>query len=105
MTKTLQFLTLSVMAALLGSCGNSEYPGYERNENGLQYKFFTQNEGGVKPKLGDYVVLSLLNKFNDSVIYVSRQANPDKGVAQYYIEDVKFKGSLEEGLMMMSVGD
>ncbi|MEW6467609.1 MAG: FKBP-type peptidyl-prolyl cis-trans isomerase [Bacteroidota bacterium] len=51
------------------------------------------------------MVLSLLNKFNDSVIYDSWKVNPEGGLAQYYIEEARFRGALEEGILMMSVGD
>ncbi|MEW6467610.1 MAG: FKBP-type peptidyl-prolyl cis-trans isomerase [Bacteroidota bacterium] len=104
MNKTIGLVAASFVLVLMGSCGQN-FPGYEENENGLHYKFFYKSEDGAKPQIGDYVVLSLLNKFNDSVIYDSRKVNPEKGVAQYYIEEARFKGALEEGLMMMSVGD
>jgi len=91
---------------LLNSCG-TKYPGYETNETGLYYKFFSQDEKStVKPKVSDYVVVKLVQKIKDSTMFNSAEVYADRGgMAQYFIEGFKFNGCLEEGLVMMSVGD
>lgn len=105
----MKIIVLFCAAVLFASCGTSDMPGYKMNENGLYYKFYSQNEKGKKLKREDFAVVKLLNKiiFNgkDSIIYDSKKNGREDGTIMYQIMDPKFKGSLEEGLMLMAEGD
>ena len=94
---------------LIFSCGGSDLPGYEMNENRLYYKFYNQSKDAPKLKKGEFAVVKMLNKIiingKDSVIYDSKKSGKADGNIMYEIMDPKFKGSLEEGLMLMAEGD
>jgi len=107
MNKSLLLTTASAILAL-SSCKNSEFEGYTKAENGLHYKFYTQNEGGVKPKEGDGVAFSFVIKqySKDSVLVDSKSITGDgTGVFKYRLPKSSFSGSIEDGLAMMSKGD
>lgn len=89
------------------SCSSSPYPGYDATENGLYYQFFTQDENAVKPKEGDIVRLVMSYKNSkDSVLFDSRVGNPSgKNYIEFPLQKSTFKGSFEEALAMMGVGD
>ncbi|MBS1638330.1 MAG: FKBP-type peptidyl-prolyl cis-trans isomerase [Bacteroidetes bacterium] len=97
-------------AALLGlaACNKSEFEGYTKAENGLNYKFYVHDEKGVKPVVGDGVGFSFLISINstDSVILdsrmMSRDGNPETRIL---LPASTFRGSLEDAIMMMAKGD
>lgn len=100
------------VALTFAGCSNSPYPDYDATESGLYYQFFKQNEGAVKPQEGDMVRLVMSYKNSkDSVLFDSRAEDPmgRKPKDMYYIEfplqKSTFKGSFEEALYMMGVGD
>jgi len=106
---TLFFSTASALVLLLNSCKDaSKFEGYTKAENGLYYKFFNLNENGVKSKEGD--ALNMRYQFmlqrNDSVIMDSKDASREgNGYTDIGVQKATFKGSLEDALLMMSVGD
>jgi FKBP-type peptidyl-prolyl cis-trans isomerase FkpA len=108
MTRTLVFF--SALTLLLSSCGESSpFPGYEKAETGIYYKFFKKDEKAPKPKWGDYVSVILVRRsLTDSVLYDSRtdsrNANPD-GTVEYALMEPRYKSGLESGLAMMGVSD
>jgi FKBP-type peptidyl-prolyl cis-trans isomerase FkpA len=105
-TKKVCFLALAAVAAL-SSCKKSPYPGYDMAENGLYYKFYTQDEKGVKPQEGDMVriIMSWKNS-KDSVLFNSQKGNPSgTNYIEFPLQKSTFKGSFEDALYMMSVGD
>ena len=100
------------VALTFAACSNSPYPGYDATESGLYYQFFKQDEKAVKPQEGDMVRLVMSYKNSkDSVLFDSRAEDPmgRKPKDMYYIEfplqKSTFKGSFEEALFMMGVGD
>src|SRR3954466_10667942 len=100
---------LIAMGAVLAfsACKNSPYPGYEMSENGLYSKFYTQDEKGVKPKEGDVVriIMSWKNS-KDSVLFDSKKGNPNgTNYIEFPLQKSTFKGSFEDALYSMSVGD
>ncbi|MGZ4055750.1 MAG: FKBP-type peptidyl-prolyl cis-trans isomerase [Bacteroidia bacterium] len=100
---------LLAMGAILAisACKNSPYPGYEMSENGLYSKFYTHDEKGVKPKEGDVVriIMSWKNS-KDSVLFDSKKANPNgTNYIEFPLQKSTFKGSFEDALYSMSVGD
>lgn len=97
-------------AILVGlvSCNKSEFEGYTKAENGLNYKFFTHDEKGVKPVPGDGVGFKYIIKLKskDSVLVDSRMVVQDgSGVFKIIMPKSSFSGSLEDAMMMMSSGD
>ncbi len=107
MKKATLFATAAI-ALTLGSCSDSEFDGFTKAENGLHYRFFNQDENGTKAQIGDGVLLRyiIMNKSNDSVIVDSKAVSRDgSGYTQFGLSKSSFKGSLEDGMMMMAKGD
>lgn len=106
--KKLAFLTIGSVA-FLASCEKSDHPGYEKSESGLYYKFYTQDEKGVKPVEGDVVKLVMLYKNDkDSVLFDTKDPKVNRSgdaSIEFPLAKSSFKGSFEEALAMMSVGD
>jgi FKBP-type peptidyl-prolyl cis-trans isomerase FkpA len=104
--KTIRTLALSAFALCLSFAvfGQAPIPpkGFKRTETGLQYKFHVDKEGTIAKK-GDVLKLHFaLKTEKDSVLRSTfKEGNP----AELPLREGPFKGSLEEGLMMMSAGD
>ncbi len=98
----------SALLVGLAACTQSKYEGYETAENGLNYKFFTQDEKGTKVVEGDGVAFRYIFKLvsNDSVLVNSATASQDgSGITKFIIPKSSFKGSIEDAMMMMAKGD
>lgn len=77
-------------------------PIFKKTSSGLEYKLFPHG-GTVKPVPGDVVkAIIVYTNAKDSVIYDSRKSRPDN---IFELLAPTFKGGLEEGMMMMSIGD
>lgn len=101
-------LALAVGVAItFASCSNSPYPDYDVTENGLYYQFFKQDENAVKPQEGDILRLVMSYKNSkDSVLFDSRVGNPSgTNYIEFPLQKSTFKGSFEEALAMMGLGD
>lgn len=85
----------------------ASYPGYEKSENGVYAKFYKHDKKGVKAKEGDVIKLILLYKNNkDSILFDSKNQNPSGTVfIEFPLSKSTFKGSFEDALSMLSVGD
>lgn len=96
-----------VTVLTISSCNNSPYPGYTMNESGVYSKFYKHDEKGAKPKEGDMVKLIMSYKNSkDSVLFDSKMKNPSgKNYIEFPLSKSTFKGSFEDALMSMSVGD
>jgi len=107
-SKKLAVVVIGTVVAFT-ACTKSEHPGFEKADNGLFYKFYKQDEKGVKPKEGDVVRLSLQWKNSkDSTLYDSKNPkfNPTgKTYIEFPLQKSTFKGSFEDALSMMAVGD
>jgi FKBP-type peptidyl-prolyl cis-trans isomerase FkpA len=105
--RPLLYTTVGAAVLAMSACDKSPYPGYEMSENGVYSKFYTKNEGGQKAKIGDIVKISLVYKNSkDSALFDSRKNNPSRtNFIQFPLSKPTFKGSFEEALTMMSVGD
>jgi FKBP-type peptidyl-prolyl cis-trans isomerase FkpA len=98
----------AAMAITLGSCDDSEFKGFTRAENGLHYRFFNHDEEGQKIQMGDGVLLRyvIVKHDNDSLIVDSKEVSRDgSGYTQFGMQKSSFRGSLEDGMMMMAKGD
>lgn len=104
-------VALTAMGAVFAftACKNSPYPGYEKSETGLYAKFFKQNEKGVKPKEGDVVQLIMMYRGGkDSILFDSKNPKTNQSgtnFIEFPLGKSTFKGSFEDALVMMSVGD
>jgi FKBP-type peptidyl-prolyl cis-trans isomerase FkpA len=104
----LAFLTIGSVA-FLASCKKSDHPGYEKSESGLYSKFYTHDEKGVKPMEGDMVKVSMVYKNDkDSVLFDTKDPKVNRSgdaTIEFPLSKSSFKGSFEEALSTMSVGD
>ena len=83
------------------------YPGYEKSENGVYAKFYKRDKKGIKAKEGDVIKLILLYKNSkDSILFDSKKQNPSGGdFIEFPLNKSTFKGSFEDALCMLAVGD
>ena len=94
---------MTVMALMLVGvmCACSEknpYPGYEKNQNGLYFKFFSQNEGEL-PQVGDLLEVNICCMVNDTMPIIPNTQNV------MMLRPSGFAGDINEGLAMMHKGD
>jgi len=90
----------------ISSCKKSPFPGYDMSETGVYFKFYKHDEKGVKPKEGDFVKLVMWYKNSkDSVLFDSKKAQPGKDYIEFPLGKSTFKGSFEDALLLMSIGD
>jgi FKBP-type peptidyl-prolyl cis-trans isomerase FkpA len=91
---------LAIGTSLLFSCGKE--PNYKTADSGLKYYFYEDKEG-QNAKVGDFVTLNFIYKTSkDSVL---RNTWKDGNPIQVEVQPSSFKGGLEDGLQMLSVGD
>jgi FKBP-type peptidyl-prolyl cis-trans isomerase FkpA len=99
MTKKIVLLLLLLP---LGYMVTAQQKGFKVSPNGLQYKFYKDKEG-PNLKEGDIVKLNFAMKTEkDSLL---RSTFGDANPVEMPLQKGAFKGSLEEGLSMMSPGD
>lgn len=101
MKKSILFVAASALlfASIMSSCTEkSPYPGYEKNQNGLYYKFFTQNEGAL-PQQGDLLEMFFSCTVNDTMVVIPATPNVFK------LEAPLFAGDIFEAMSMMHKGD
>jgi FKBP-type peptidyl-prolyl cis-trans isomerase len=91
------------------ACEKSDHPGYDKSESGLYTKFYTHDEKGVMPKEGDVMQVVLSVKTDkDSVLFDSKDPKQNRQGLTYVefpLMKSEFKGSFEEALSTMAVGD
>jgi FKBP-type peptidyl-prolyl cis-trans isomerase len=109
MNKITMLLSSAIVVGLF-SCNKSEFDGFTKAENGLHYKFFTQDKEGVKAVEGDgisfKVIYALKRATTDSVLFDSQSNSQDgSGVIRNILPKSSFVGSLEEGFTMMAKND
>ncbi|MBQ6770084.1 MAG: FKBP-type peptidyl-prolyl cis-trans isomerase [Bacteroidales bacterium] len=102
--KKKHFLSIAfcLMAAMIFTACNRQYPGYKQNPNGLYYRFYTKDHLAQQPKQTDFLRLVMACYLDDSLYYDWRQSGSDVFVQ---LSDSHFKGDLQEALRMMRVGD
>lgn len=98
----------SALLVGLASCNKSEFEGYTKSENGLHYQFFSHDEKGTKPEVGDGIAFKYVFRLqsNDSVLVNSSEVSQDgSGVTRFVMPKSSFVGSIEDAMMMMAVND
>ena len=101
MKKSIVSMAIAAMMLVgtLSACTeNNPYPGYQKNQNGLYYQFFAQNEGEL-PQVGDLLEVDLCCMVNDTTPIIPTVHNIWK------LDDAKYPGDVNEGLAMMHKGD
>jgi len=95
-------ILLSLTAAVITSCGDPQFRGFDQTETGLYYKFHNQSNDTIQAKIGDIVTVNMLYKLGDSVMFDSKRIGQE---LEFPVEPAQFKGDLYEGLLLMSKGD
>lgn len=95
---------------VLASCGgDSRFDGYTlAKESGVHYKFYNKNENGKKVELGSGIYFSYIIATypKDSVIVDSKKVSQDgSAYRRFALNASSFKGSFEDGFLMMNEGD
>jgi FKBP-type peptidyl-prolyl cis-trans isomerase FkpA len=106
--KQLPLVAASALLLTLAGCGDSKFKGFEKAENGLHYRFFARDESGAKVQPGDGILIRYVisNHRNDSVIVDSKTVSRDgSGYTNFGLNKSSFRGSFEDGMMMMAKGD
>ena len=85
------------------SCGNSKYSDYKKTDSGLMYKFQSRGNDSVHPKYGEIVRVKMIKLFGDSVLENTDMVKP--GGLKQYLQKPVFKGAIEEGILLMGIGD
>ena len=106
--KKISLLVGSAFLIGLASCNSSQHDGYKKADNGLHYKFYTQNKDSLKPQEGDGIAFKYIFKLKskDSVLVNSSLVSQDgTGITKFIMPKSSFVGSLEDAMMMMAKGD
>lgn len=90
-----------IIPLFLESCDRSDLTGYRKTKTEVHYKFEKENPGAIQPVVGDVLFAEMEVKFEDSVLF-SNYGNPQRILL---VEEPKFAGDLNEGLLMMHRGD
>lgn len=94
-----------MVALAFAACKKSPYPGYEKSESGFYYQFFLENKGS-KPSVGDVITLKMTYKNSkDSILFNSNNMKNNTGTIEFPLSASTFKGSFEDAVLTMSVGD
>lgn len=72
-------------------------------DNGTYMRFYTENNYGEMPELGDHVYISFNESIGDSLIYVSDWDDVSENAVEIF--EPAFVGDMMAGLMNMHVGD
>tara|TARA_B110000503_G_C7166973_1_gene422408 strand:- start:4712 stop:5626 length:915 start_codon:yes stop_codon:yes gene_type:complete len=98
-------LSIIAVAVAAVSCGNkttSQYPGYDKVEEGLYVKYFTQNKEGRQAASGDILTMSMTYGTEDSTLF-------DTGIngqpVQLRADSGKYIGDILTAFMKMRMGD
>lgn len=106
MKKTILVVVVMLMAvaSVFVSCDSTsdKFPGFTKTDNGMYYKFHTQVDDTVTPKLGDYVSIDMIYASEDSVIFDSKDLPQEMKMPMIV---PTFKGDIYDGIAMMHVGD
>lgn len=103
MPNNMKKVFLLILVALTAfSCSQSDYPGYDLSDNGLNYKIVDDQEGNPVA-VGDFVKVRIQYRtMNDSVFFDSEQEIVPVWIP---VNKPAFHGDIMEGLAMLSVGD
>ena len=105
MKQVVYTLSCALLCALvITSCNRgpkSDIEGFTKTENGLHYRFDTQNAQGRQVQKGDLLNGELLLRLEDDTLF-SNVGDPNNLLV---VSDARFDGDITEGLLMMHEGD
>ena len=102
MKRTFKIAAIAAVAALVfAACGD----GYKTTESGLKYKFISQNTEGQQVNTGDLIIGTAIIYFNDSIIDSVKGGPTPLFMADTAVKNNYFSRNLNEGLMLLHVGD
>lgn len=89
-------MAITAVAAFL-SCG--KHKGFKKDESGIYYKFYTQNDTASQPMDGDLVLVNFIIRAGDSAL--------NQGVTRLPIDQQYsfFEGDLADAIKLMHLGD
>lgn len=88
-----------LFASVMSSCTEKNpFPGYEKTQDGMYYKFYNQNEGAL-PQEGDLLEVVFNCTVNDTMEVIPTTPNVFK------LEAPLFAGDIFEAISMMHKGD
>lgn len=98
------FLFVSILSFIAYSCNKGPYPGYDKTDSGLYYKITRGESGKQLPSQGDVlsVELSYYLADKDSLLFSTFSTNEPMFLP---IEQSRFQGDINEGLLMITEGD
>ncbi|MBQ0160962.1 MAG: FKBP-type peptidyl-prolyl cis-trans isomerase [Bacteroidales bacterium] len=99
MKKVLSIALAAMTCAVLMTACNQNY---KKTANGLEYRFETTVADGQQPQAGDLLVGELVLRLENDTLFTNA-GKPDR-IFQV-AERTMFKGDIQEGLLMMHVGD
>ena len=65
-------IVLVACVAILMSCGDSTFPGFDKSDTGLYYKIMEGDERGEIVELNDVITIDLKYMTDDSILYDSK---------------------------------
>ncbi|MEK6616480.1 MAG: FKBP-type peptidyl-prolyl cis-trans isomerase [Bacteroidota bacterium] len=101
--KFIAYCLLPAAALWLLSCSNSKFSDFEKTETGLMYKFHSRGTDTLHPHYEQIVTVKMAKRLDDSVLESTNIISPN-GIDQY-LRETTFKGAVEEGILMMTIGD
>lgn len=102
----IKYLYIIFIALVFASCwNNSPYKGYSQTASGLYYKLQVIGDGAIKPSVNDLLQLSIVYKTIDDSVFMDSYTYNETGMVILPFKHSSFKGSFEEGLTRMNVGD
>lgn len=95
--------SLLLLFCILSSAVHAQQKAaFQKTATGLEYRIY-RNGGKVKPVAGDLIKTILVyTNHKDSIIFDSRNSKTDN---VFELLAPTFKGGLEEGMLMMAIGD
>ncbi|NVO03321.1 MAG: FKBP-type peptidyl-prolyl cis-trans isomerase [Bacteroidetes bacterium] len=93
---------LFALLAVVAFTGCSKYPGFDKTDSGLYYKFHVKNDGAQKPAAGDYIMVEMAYRIDTMKLFDSKK-NGEPVLLQ--IVEPLYKGDIVEGLKLMGIGD
>lgn len=94
----LSIVLLIALSISLFSCKNE----YRRTENGALMKFYEVNKNNEKPEVGDMVLIEVVQKVSDSVLFSSEMYGEPFEIV---VEEPSFVGDIMSALLSMHLDD
>lgn len=103
MSKFSKAFILGLVVLFAVSCDKtpSVFKGFQKMETGAYMKFYEKSNSGISPRLNDGVVFEMVQYFNDSVLFDTKDSEP----VDITLEPASFVGDVSDAILAMQVGD